>query len=112
MGTVQLTAGRGELWRLDRYRELKLLLAARAIRNLRWHVHYDLIVNGVKVGWYTADFVYYDVEKNAEIVEDTKGTHTRDWPLRRNLFDALHPDTPIVEVYKAGSPKRRAKRRR
>jgi hypothetical protein len=41
-----------------RYGQLRLLEKAGLIGNLRLQVQYPLIVHGVKVGSYVADFVY------------------------------------------------------
>ena len=60
-----------------RYVDLQLLEQAGEIENLRVQVPYDLHVEGVKLGVYVADFVYFDVERGEEVVEDTKSPPTR-----------------------------------
>lgn len=71
-----------------RYRELRLLERAGQITDLRLQVRYPLVVNGVKIGRYTADFVYS--ENGAEVVEDCKGVRVRDYVLRAKLMLALY----------------------
>lgn len=72
-----------------RYSELLLLERCGDISDLRRQVKYPLEVNGVLVGFYTADFVY--AEGGREVVEDYKGAvRTPDYALRANLFFALY----------------------
>ena len=70
-----------------RYRELKLLEAAREIHSLRLQPSFPLDVIGgfvkdvrVQIGVYRADFDYFDVKADTRIVEDVKGFKT---PLYR-----------------------------
>lgn len=71
-----------------RYRELKLMEKAGAIDDLTLHPSWELIVNGEKIGRYTADFLYCDPDKGL-VVEDTKGVRTRDYILRKKLMKAI-----------------------
>jgi hypothetical protein len=82
-----------------RYGQLKLLLRAGRIRNLRTHVPFLLEVAGERIGTYEADFVYEQrVEPCWEqVVEDVKGVRTREYILKRNLMRALYGIT-IWEV--------------
>lgn len=76
---------------LRRYRELLLLLRAGAICTLRIHPRYRLIVNGVTVCAYTADFDYD--EDGALVVEDVKSPATcrnAVYRLKRRLMFACH----------------------
>lgn len=76
---------------LQRWRELVMLAAAKSITDLRRQVHYDLVVNGMLVTTYTADFEY--VEGGRKVTEEVKSAGTRrarDWPLRRKLMRAVH----------------------
>lgn len=86
----------------SRYRELKLLLEAGSISNLRCQEKFVLIPvqrepdiigvrGGVKKGKviekecsYLADFVYE--EDGQTVVEDTKGFHTKDYIIKRKLM--------------------------
>lgn len=71
-----------------RYKELKLLEAAGQIANLRLQVSHDLIVNGIQVCRYRADFVYTDKRNGREITEDSKGYQTPEYVIKRNLMKA------------------------
>lgn len=74
-----------------RYLELKTLLRAGQITDLRCQVRYQLVVNGVKIGSYRADFCYQ--ENGQEVVEDVKSAATkalRDYRLRKKLMLALY----------------------
>jgi len=77
----------------ERYRELVMLEAAKKITDLRTKCEacvFDLVVNGVKVSRFTADFTY---RENGElVVEDLKSapTKTRAYVMRRKLMKACH----------------------
>ncbi len=83
---------------LKRYMELELLLRAKEITDLELHPKFDLMVNGVKIGRYTADFKY----KNGSdiIVEDvkSKATKTRDYMLRKKILATYDPPIIITEI--------------
>jgi hypothetical protein len=72
---------------LDRWCELQLLERAGGIHDLRRQVPYDLIVNGVKVCRYVADFVYTTAGET--VVEDVKGVRTDVFILKRKLMKAI-----------------------
>ena len=81
----------------DRYKELKLLEAAGAIRDLVLQKRYYLEIGGIKICYvdtgrqiyYTPDFTYFDVEMGRERIEDAKGYPTRDYRIRRALMVAM-----------------------
>jgi len=86
---------------LNRYEDLKLWQLSGDIRNLKRQVEYKLVVNGVLIGKYTADFDYekkhgvrgleYVTHDNwIEVTEDVKGAMTRAAALRIKLFEALY----------------------
>src|SRR5262245_24966798 len=68
-----------------RYQDLKLLLRAGTIHDLKWQVPYDLIVEGVKICRYVADFTYRDLDDKL-IVEDVKGFRTREYEIKSRLM--------------------------
>lgn len=72
-----------------RYAQLKALESAGLIKDLVLQPRFDLIVNGVKVARYTADFEYS--EGLSRIVEEVKGHATPLNRLRYKLFKALYP---------------------
>jgi hypothetical protein len=77
------------------YRHWLVLRAAEAaglVRGLRRQVKYRLMVNGVEVGSYVADFVFFDSETDRVVVQDVKSPATRKLPLyrlKRNLMRAV-----------------------
>ena len=83
-----------------RYGELKLLERAGRIRNLQMQVKYPLVVNGIKVCTYIADFVYSEMqpgfdgwandEEALKVVEDCKGFRTATYRLKAKLLKACH----------------------
>lgn len=72
---------------LRRWNELKLLRDAGAIQNLRNHVPFAIVVNGVKICDYEADFVY--TENGQQVVEDVKGHVTDVYKLKRKMMRAV-----------------------
>lgn len=67
-----------------RYSELKLL----KVKALVLQPEYELVVNGVLICKYRADFAY-DGE-GIKIVEDVKGFKTTAYRLKKKLMKALH----------------------
>ena len=84
----------------NRYSQLKLLERAREIKALGVHPKYPLKVNGVLIGVYTADFVYF--EGGRQIVEDVKGMVTPEASLRMRVFMALFPSHELRIVDRKG----------
>lgn len=80
-----------------RYSELKLMERAGEISDLVLQPRYPLLVNGLKVATYVADFRYRDLGLDAVVVEDAKGFRTPDFILKSKLFEALH-GFPVREV--------------
>lgn len=76
----------------NRYRVLRQLQHLRLITDLRWQVRFNLDVNGHKICYYVADFVYKDVD-NVTIVEDVKSDITRKnraYRIKLKLMKAIH----------------------
>jgi hypothetical protein len=73
-----------------RYGDLKLLERANEIEGLELQPKYDLIVCGLKVCSYIADFRYRDRRTGETIVEDVKGFRTRDYRIKAKLMKAVH----------------------
>jgi Protein of unknown function (DUF1064) len=71
-----------------RYGELLLRERAGEIVGLATQVPFDLLVNGIKVCRYVADFVYFEGERY--VVEDSKGCKTAVYRLKRKLMLAVH----------------------
>lgn len=79
--------------------ELCALEMAGEIKDLMYQVPYPLVVNGVKIGTYFADFSYRDALTGHETVEDVKSrpTMTPAYRLKKKLVLALY-GVRIVEV--------------
>ena len=77
---------------MRRYQQLELLQRAGKIKNLCCQVTYDLLPTTCIGGQtqrkttYTADFVYWDIEKDCEVVEDAKGMRTDVYKIKRKLM--------------------------
>lgn len=80
-----------------RYSELKLLEKAGQIFDLELQPKFVFVVNGVKLGTYTADFCYVDTVSGWAVVEDVKGVRTQQYRLRKKLLKALH-GIEVVEM--------------
>jgi autotransporter translocation and assembly factor TamB len=92
-----------------RYLELKLLLRAGVIQDLRRQVRYKLEAGGIHISVYVADFVY--IRDGVEIVEDSKGFKTREYLQKRRLMkETLGID--ILETGRASAPPSSRKKRR
>lgn len=77
------------------------------IRDIVRQPHFDLIVNGKKIGrGYKGDLAYYDMDGRYHVV-DAKGKITRDWPKVRDLMKACHGID--IELWPARKKKRRKK---
>lgn len=74
----------------DHYLQLKAMEQTGAIRDLELQPKFPCIVNGILVTTYTADFKYFDVERDREIVEDVKGKRTEAFVIRKKLTQALY----------------------
>lgn len=88
-----------------RYCELKILQKAGKIRDLKLQPSYELIPafenrSGVKHRrtLYRADFEYFDIEKGRTIIEDTKGFKTKEYILKKKLFEYNNPWLEIIEI--------------
>lgn len=81
-----------------RYQELKYLVLAGEIVNgtLLVHRRYSLVVSGILIGHYEADFSYTEKD-GSRIVEDVKGVKTQVYRLKAKLMLAIHGIT-ISEV--------------
>lgn len=80
----------------NRYSQLKLLVRAGLIKDLKLQVRYDLIPkqrfsDGTSMigTYYLADFVYFDCEKGHEVVEDVKGKRTDVYQIKRKLMKLI-----------------------
>jgi hypothetical protein len=98
----------------ERYLELRMLEEAHQIEGWDWkqqkvvplrdarQQRIPLIVNGIKVCTYVADFVYRDLFTGKLVIEDLKGYKTDVYRLKAKLFAAClgFPITEIKRVKK------------
>jgi hypothetical protein len=73
----------------ERYMTLRSLLEERKISKLELQVPYPVIINGVKICDYRADFQYVTPE-GALVVEDVKGMRTPVYNLKKKLIRAVY----------------------
>ena len=83
-----------------RYQELKLLEKSGQIQNLIVKPKFELVINGVKVGKYTPDFQYEEINYTgtffeAPLVEDVKGYQEDLFKFRLKVFKALYPEIEV-----------------
>jgi hypothetical protein len=96
----------------ERYKDLKHLEKAELIKDLKLQVPFEL-VPAVKINGrtkpamkYIADFVYFDVRKNSEVVEDFKGgVLTPEYRIKRHLMKWRH-NIDILETHARGGTRR------
>lgn len=90
-----------------RYTELKFLLDASFIKDLKLQPRFELLpkyVNGagdkIQKMEYVADFSYFDIERNCFIVEDVKrkATATAVYKLKKKWFEQKYYPLTIMEV--------------
>lgn len=72
----------------NRWCELRLLEQTGSILKLERQVRFPLVVNGVKIGTYVADFTY--LTAGELVVEDIKGVITATFRMKRRLMKALY----------------------
>ena len=85
----------------NRFVELRVLQRTGIIRSLERQVVYQLLVNGIRVCAYVADFTYYDIERDCFVVEDVKSEATRKqraYRIKRKLFEAINAPLTITEI--------------
>ena len=74
-----------------RYDQLKLMEQQGVITHLTLQPRYPIVVNGVKICTYVADFSYIDTEQgDMLIVEDVKGAQTEGFRIKSKLMLAVH----------------------
>lgn len=83
-----------------RYTVLKSLQDDGYIKDLKLQVPFELVPKqlGERSVRYIADFTYYDVEKNINVVEDVKGFKTDVYKLKRKLFKYRYPEYTFIET--------------
>ncbi len=80
-----------------RYCELLMLERAGKIKDLELQPKYELQEgfwrDGKKIQaiTYIADFAYYEVDTEKDIVEDVKGVRTKDFNIKRKMFLFKYP---------------------
>jgi hypothetical protein len=85
-----------------RYGELKWLERAGDIKALVCHPKFPLTINGVTIGTFTGDFLYYSGGRKT--LEDVKGKVTAEASLRLRVFHALYPEI-AVHIHRRGENK-------
>ena len=89
-----------------RYSELKLLERGGLIDSLELQPSFELIPTFKKNGetfrktTYKADFSYIDKESGKRIIEDTKGMRTKNYILKRKMFEYKYTELTIREIKK------------
>lgn len=81
-----------------RYVELKLLEKNKQIFDLELQPKFPMIINGIKVCNYIADFKYKKIVagKLTLVIEDTKGVKTDVFKLKAKLFKACYPELTLT----------------
>ena len=88
----------------DRYADLKLLVKGREITNLQLQPSFILQDSFTRDGKkvrpieYRGDFAYYEKGGSRLIVEDVKGTRTREYLLKKKLLLFHYPEIDFREI--------------
>lgn len=86
----------------ERFRQLMQLQADGVIADLKTQPTFDLTVNGQRICRYRADFEYVVTDRTDPVgrrIEDVKGLSTKEFELKRKLFDAIMPiKLSVIEV--------------
>lgn len=83
----------------DRGAELEIMQQAGLIRDLRYQVQFNFVHNGITVDTYKADFVYWDVKNQRQVVEDFKSNLiSRDYLRHRKMMRAFYG----INIYESG----------
>ena len=89
-------------WERECAANLRLMEKAGAISDLKEQVSFALVVNGITIERYIADFVYTDKRTGLHVVADAKnGLITADYKRKRKWMKAAHGIT-ITELHKRG----------
>lgn len=80
-----------------RYAMLKIMKKHGQISDLVLQPRYDFRLNGVKIGFYKADFSYVDNRTGETVTEDVKGRPTPVYRLKKKLMRAFY-GIEITEV--------------
>lgn len=80
-----------------RWLVLKAMERDGLIRDLKRQVTVPLVVNGVLVCRFVADFEYWDVAAERIIHDDSKGFRTKEYRIKAKLYRALY-GVPIRET--------------
>ena len=87
-----------------RYCELKLLEKAGKIKDLELQHKFELQPSFKKNGrtiravYYIADFTYFDLERMKNVVEDVKGFRTKEYLLKKKMFEYKFPTLTLTEI--------------
>lgn len=80
----------------DAYFDLKMRLRAGDITDLELQPRYPLVVNGIAVATYVADFRFRERDGQLKVL-DAKGVKTAVYRIKRKLMQAVHGVT-VEEV--------------
>lgn len=80
----------------NRYRQLKQLVEYGEISELERQIRFPILINGVKMFTYVADFRYLD-KRVGSVVEDVKGVVTDIYLLKKKIVEAVYA-IKIMEV--------------
>ena len=85
---------------MNRYLELKILERAGLIEDLQCQPEFKVQINGKHYCTTTFDFLYFDVDKKCDIIEDVKSSGTQkdtSYRLRKKAAELYH-NIKIVEI--------------
>ena len=84
----------------NHYKEFKLLIAAKVIKDYDYEIDIPLHVNGIRIGHYRADHIYFDIEANLPVICDSKGKETQLFAWKWKHVQAEYPHFIFETKYK------------
>jgi len=81
---------------------LTMLVKNKDIYAFEYERRFELRVNGILICHHKPDFCVYKTKEDHEAdhfeIHETKGVETMDWKLRRNLMEALFPNSTYYVI--------------
>jgi hypothetical protein len=77
--------------------QLKLLVKAKEIASFEYSKRFILKVNEKTICEHWPDFLV-TLNDGSQEIHETKGFATKDWSLKRKLFEALYPHIPYIVI--------------
>ena len=75
--------------------------AAGEIERYERQVEFELVVNGIRIAKHRVDYLLY-LPGGVREAHEVKGFESREWRMKKLLFEALYPEIPYVVIKPGG----------